>query len=268
MDENKQKSLQRFTKPSLILIVIILLAVWLWFTPPGLFGKADAVGYSVCHQIPERSFQIGERVFPLCARCSGMYLGAFITFLYQLKSKRSGELPPKKILFVLGFLLLVFAIDGGNSYLHFFKNAPSLYTPNNTLRLITGLGLGIGMASILYPIFNQSMWADWMPLSPVNSFLDILKLALINAGLFLIIRTGNLFFMFSLALISSATVLFMLSMIYTILITMLLKKENSYQYLKDIKWMTMAGFFCALFQIGAMDLMRFWLTGTWAGFSF
>lgn len=267
MDETKQKRLLRFSKPLLIVFTVVLLGVWLWFTPPGIFGKADAVGYSVCHQIPERSFQIGERVFPLCARCSGMYLGAFVTFLYQLKRKRAGELPPKKILFILGFLLLLFAIDGSNSYLHFFKNAPSLYEPNNTLRLITGLGLGVGMAAILYPIFNQSIWADWMPISPVNSMVDLVKLALLNAALFLIIRSSNLILMFSLALISTGTVLFMLSMIYTILLTMLLKKENSFHQLKEIKWMALAGFCCAILQIGAMDMMRFWLTGTWSGFS-
>jgi uncharacterized membrane protein len=267
MDENKQKRLLKVIKPLLILIAVVLLGVWLWFTPPGLFGKADAVGYSVCHQIPERSFQMGERSFPLCARCSGMYLGAFVTFLYQLKRKRAGELPPKKILFILGFLLLLFAIDGGNSYLHFFKNAPTLYEPNNTFRLITGLGLGIGMAAILYPIFNQSIWADWMPISPITSMVDLFKLALVNTVIFLIINSGNILIMFSLALISSGTIIFMLSMIYTILITMLFKKENSFQHLKEIKWMALAGFCCAIFQIGAMDMMRFWLTGTWSGFS-
>jgi len=267
MDENKKNKLLSLTKILLITGAFVLLGIWLWFTPPGLFGKADAVGYSVCHQIPERSFRMGDRVFPLCARCSGMYLGAFVTFLYQFKKKRAGDLPSKKILIFLGVLLLAFAIDGSNSYLHFFENAPSLYEPNNTLRLITGLGLGIGMAALLYPIFNQSIWADWIQSAPIASYVDIIKLILLNVVMFIFLLSGNLLIMLALALISTGTIVFMLGIIYTILITMLFKKENSFHHWQDIKWMGLAGFTCAILQIGAMDLIRFWLTGTWLGFS-
>jgi hypothetical protein len=63
---------------------------------------------------------------------------------------------------------LAFGIDGSNSYLYLLKqssgdalaNIPNLYIPNNTLRLFTGSGMGIALASILYPAFNQSAWKD------------------------------------------------------------------------------------------------------------
>ena len=35
-----------------------------------------AVGALVCHQRPERSFHTGGAVWPVCARCTGVYLGA------------------------------------------------------------------------------------------------------------------------------------------------------------------------------------------------
>ena len=53
----------------LILATGLILFGWLAYTPPGLLGKADAIGYSVCHRIAVRSFMLGDRQVPLCARC-------------------------------------------------------------------------------------------------------------------------------------------------------------------------------------------------------
>lgn len=268
METEKNMKKFAFIKPLLIILIIALLGGWLWFSPPGIFGKADAVGYAICHQIPERAFKIGDRTFPLCARCSGMYLGAIIGFLYQLKSKRAGELPTKKLWPILGAFFLFFAVDGSNSYLHFFENAPFLYEPNNHLRLLTGLGLGVCMAAVLYPIFHQTMWKDWVVQPSLGSYVDIIKLVLLNAILYFIMHSEIMPIMFLLALVSTGTVVFMLTMIYTILVTMIFKKENTFSTLGEIKWMALAGFCLAIAQIFAMDFLRFTFTGTWAGFSF
>ena len=37
-------------------LAVIVTVVWLSYTPPGLLGKADAIGYAVCHRISARSF--------------------------------------------------------------------------------------------------------------------------------------------------------------------------------------------------------------------
>ena len=52
---------------------------WLFNTPLGLLGKADAIGYAVCHRIDLRSFHLGDRTLPLCARCTGMFLGTLVS---------------------------------------------------------------------------------------------------------------------------------------------------------------------------------------------
>jgi uncharacterized membrane protein len=36
------------------------------------------VGSIVCHQIPERSFYFSGIQFPVCARCTGLYVGGII----------------------------------------------------------------------------------------------------------------------------------------------------------------------------------------------
>jgi len=73
---------------------LVLLGVWLALTPPGLLGKLDAIGYAVCHRIDARSYHIGERQVPLCVRCTGMYLGAMLSIIFQLVQGRKGNTRP------------------------------------------------------------------------------------------------------------------------------------------------------------------------------
>ena len=112
---------------------LALLFFWLVETPAGLLGKMDAIGYAVCHRIEARSFHLGDRALPLCARCSGMYLGALLGILYQLPLRPRAGLPTRKVSFVLLVFLVAFAVDGINSYVHFFPQFPSLYNPSPLL---------------------------------------------------------------------------------------------------------------------------------------
>jgi uncharacterized membrane protein len=45
------------------------------------------VGSVVCHQIPERSFHLSGMQFPVCARCTGLYLGGAIGMALWLASR-------------------------------------------------------------------------------------------------------------------------------------------------------------------------------------
>ena len=62
----------------LALVDLDTLYILAYHTPSGWMGKLQAIGYSVCHQIPSHSFKIGSMTFPLCSRCTGMYLGVCI----------------------------------------------------------------------------------------------------------------------------------------------------------------------------------------------
>ena len=61
------------------------------------------LGYGVCHQIPERTIHLAGQALPLCARCSGIYLGAVIGFGFMLATGRgkTGIMPPVPVLAVL-----------------------------------------------------------------------------------------------------------------------------------------------------------------------
>ncbi len=254
------------------LLVGALLVGWLLNTPEGLLGKADAVGYAVCHRIDLRSFHLGDRQFSMCARCSGQYLGAMLGFIFQIAQgrRRAGQ-PPRGVLFVLGGLALVWALDGFNSFLHLQPDLFSrffLYDPNNTLRVLTGTGLGLGISVIVLPAFNQTMWKRWSPkpaLSGYASLGGMLALGLIMA---ILVLTENPLILYPLALISAAGVLVILTLVYSMVWVMLFKLENRFDSLREMTFPLVAGFATALAQIAALDFIRYLLTGTWDGFHF
>src|SRR5512143_415614 len=60
-------------------------------TPPGLSDKARLIGYALCHQLPERSFFMHEHQTPLCARCTGMYLGFLVGVVFLIVRRRTNS---------------------------------------------------------------------------------------------------------------------------------------------------------------------------------
>ncbi len=265
--EALRRALPLTAKYLVFVAVGLLLVGWLWNSPAGLLGKADAIGYAVCHRIDVRSFHLGERQVPLCARCSGMYLGAMLGLAFQaLTSQRRAGMPPKRVLLFLGALVVAFGVDGVNSYLHLFPGAPGIYEPNNLLRLLTGTGMGLTIALVLYPAFNQAVWRVVDP-TPATSGLRQFAL-LLGLGLALdwLVWIENPLLLYLFALVSAAGVLVLLSMVYALFWLIIFRKENSFQWFSQMTLPLVGGFGVGLLQIVLFDLARFALTGTWDGF--
>lgn len=250
-----------------LLAVSLLLVGWLLNTPAGLLGKADAVGYAVCHRIDLRSFHLGDRQLPLCARCSGMYLGAMLGLIYQaaLGSRRAGT-PPKRVLAVVAGLGLAFALDGLNSFSSFFPRGALLYEPQNWLRLATGTGMGIAISVALYPAFNQTVWRNWEARPTLPDLKSLLGLLALSVVVDLLVLSENPLLLYPLALISAAGVLVLLSMVYCMVWLMITRSENKTLKFSELLLPIAAGFGLALLQVVLLDVGRFLLTGTWDGF--
>ena len=245
----------------------LLLFGWLLNTPPGLLGKADAIAYAVCHRIDLRSFHLGERQLPLCARCTGMYLGAMLGLAYQwtLAPRRTGT-PPRRVIAILVLLLGAFGVDGLNSYFHLFPIGPTIYEPSNLLRLLTGTGMGIVIASALYPAFNQTVWRSCNREAALKGVRWLLLLLTLAVLVDLLVLSGNPLILYPLALISAAGVIVLLSMVYSMVWIMIFRAENRYSHFYQLLLPLTGGFTLGLIQIGLFDLGRFLLTGTWDGF--
>lgn len=268
ISEMKTWPWKKIGKIGLAVAAAVLLLFWLSLTPAGLLGKMDAIGYAVCHRISNRSMFMDGRQFPLCYRCAGMYSGAFVSLLYVFSKGRHGQLPPNWIMYVLGGFLVLFGIDGVNSYMHFFPNLPGLYQPQNLLRLLTGSGLGMAIPMLLVPVFHQTVWKEVLPTAAISHWKSFAVLIGLVALVDLIILNGNAYFIYTLAVADGLTIFAILSMAYTLVWIMVSKTENSFVTWRSAWFALVCGFVTALLQIAAMDAVRFALTGTWGGFVF
>ena len=276
MPNNALKKIGAASQYFVVVAAVLVFIGWFLNTPPGLLGKADAIGYAVCHRISERSFHIGSYQLPLCARCSGMYLGAVTGLVFQsiLGWKRS-KAPHWSIIAILAIFVAAFGIDGINSYLYLLKQihpgilpqVPNLYIPNNTLRLFTGSGMGLGIAAMLFPAFNQSIWVDYDNQRAALPGWKAFSLLLgIQVVLDLLVLTGSPVILYPLAIIGVLGVWLLLTLVYSIVWVMITGQENKFKKLRQVWLPLLAGLTITIIQTAAIDMLRFWLTGTWGGF--
>jgi len=255
----------KWIKISLLVMLLGLFSIWAFETPHGLEGKLHAVGYAVCHQIASHTLEIGGKLLPLCARCTGMYLGTLLALLILKSNQRLSGKPSTPKIMVLAAFLLIFTVDGVNSMLDSFFSVSPLYTPSNWMRLGTGLLMGVVLANILFPLWNQTLWKQTNPSPVLQSWKQFarLMLCIIVVGVLIWLDIPILYY--PVAFLSTFTVFIILGMVYTLLWSIILNKENTLEKRKDGITFYLLGVICALLQIGLMDLIRFSLTGSWSG---
>jgi uncharacterized membrane protein len=88
-----------------------------------------------CHRIPERSFFYKEQQFPICARCTGIYIGYIAVIVFATFRTHFS------VLWSFGLAIPMF-IDGITQA--YFRREST-----NVLRLITGLMFGVGISSLI-----------------------------------------------------------------------------------------------------------------------
>jgi uncharacterized membrane protein len=254
-----------------IAVIAAFLAVvgtWLFLTPDGVLGKADAVGYAICHRIDGRSFHIHDRQLPLCARDTGIYLGVLVGFVVVGAAGRSraGQMPPTAIMATLVAFIFIMAVDGLNSYSHFFENTPRLYTPRNWLRLVTGTFHGLALSSLVYPVLNMTLWQNVERRPTIANFKELGGLTLICAVIIGLVLLEVPLILYPLAILSALGVVMMLAAVNTMIAVILMRRENAYTRWRELALPVLIGLTFTLIELGAIDALRYAFTGTWAGF--
>jgi uncharacterized membrane protein len=269
---------ERLTAPSHLLTwiaasaLMIALVLWLSFTPNGILGKADAVGYAVCHRITARSFLFPDgRQLPMCARCSGTFIGVLVGLLGPgliFGRRRAGNFPPTSLMLVMFAFSAFWAFDGFNSFTFLIpRDVPHLYQPNNFLRLFTGMFHGITMGSMILPIANAALWADANADRTLSNFWQYLALVGIGGVLILMVLSEWPIFLYPLGLLSAIGAVSILATVNTVIMATLLKMENRAYRLRDALPLIMFGFAVTISLIGIIDVARFAMFGTWDGFT-
>lgn len=129
-------------------IVIAALAIGsvAWFAlvvlapdlPPVLAAAVYGLGSVVCHQRPERSFHWHGAQLAVCARCTGIYLGACTTVLLAPlppSSYTQWAVPPARIARLLALAAVPMALTVGGEWI-------GVWLPSNITRAGTGVLLG------------------------------------------------------------------------------------------------------------------------------
>ena len=246
------------------ILLVVLLTLWLWVTPSGWWEKIRLLGYAVCHQIEERSFFFHNLQSPLCARCTGMYLGGLLTILYQAFQGRKGKFPPTWVFVILGSFFIWFAVDGINSFLQFIPGFSLGWQPSNLFRLITGTGVGLGIGAILLPLFNQTAWSDWVNRSFFEKWFSF-PLLLVLGGLMVAgVYSQQPLVLLPAILLSGLSVVVLLGSIHTVIALMLTRRTNRQLTWFEMRLPLLIGLNLAFVQILLTSLLRYLLTGTWA----
>jgi len=243
-------------------VALIIIGAWIVVMPGGLLGHADLVGYAICHRIPERSFFVGGVQLPLCARCSGTYLGALTGFVVMalLGRRRAANLPSPLVLVLLVLFVAVMGLDGANSYLTLFPGAPHLYEPQNWLRLTTGTLEGIALAAVILPVFNQTMWANATDEHSLRNLRELGVAVLAGVAVIVVVLAEPPALLYPLALLSSGTVLWMLTLINSVLATIAARRENYAFGWQDAAPFMVVGLAMTLAELSTIDLGRAYLT--------
>jgi uncharacterized membrane protein len=101
-------------------------------------------GAAICHQLPARSFRLWGAQMPVCARCTGIYVGAALAALVAAAlSDARGEHPRGS---VARTLLLVAALPSLATLVFEWTTGQA---PSNLTRALAGLPLGAAVGWLL-----------------------------------------------------------------------------------------------------------------------
>ncbi|HAF63091.1 MAG TPA: hypothetical protein DCK95_12325 [Anaerolineaceae bacterium] len=235
-----------------IVPVILFLGVFIRFlilSPQGFQEKLWWLGSAVCHQLPGHSFHLNGLQFPLCARCTGSFLSAFIAMLFFLVRGKKPAMPPKGIIACFTIFFFFWVVDGINSFSSEILHQQLLYPPTNILRFLSGIGMGMVFALIIMTIFNMVIWKDQQETALLQDWKQLGVLLLCESTLVLFPFLRNTFLFQLAGFFSIATVVILIAVLYTILFVVFTHKEATYVRFKELIFPLLVGFSAALLQM-------------------
>ncbi len=164
----------------------------------------------LCHQLETRSITIAEVPLPVCSRCTGIYAGAFFSFLVLWFTCRWNENPQKSkwlywtsgstlsfllfdvyagsrmygdlhpVRFISGYLFgfIVFFLIWGWTKLLTVEKVKAVLKPVRTVLFFTTLIIGLSLSFLFNIFFTAEPWFFYLSLTAVFTGIWILYSAL------------------------------------------------------------------------------------------
>ena len=125
--------------------------------------------------------------------------------------------------------------------------------------------MGLVLASVLYPMYNQSVWR----VPGQERALSWKKFGAL-AGILLVVDMGMLsespWVLYPVAALSALGILALLTIIFSIVWIMIMRQDNTFLRPRQLWLPAAAGLTLAFVMIMGIDLVRLNLTHTWEGF--
>jgi uncharacterized membrane protein len=239
-----------------------IISLFIAVTPPGLWEKARVIGYALCHQLPDRSFFIHEHQSPLCARCTGMYLGFFIGLIFLIVRRRthSARMPTTAIISILIGFMTIMGIDGVNSTISIIPGAPQLYHTTNVHRIVTGTLFGIAMCMLFPPVFSTAIWQQPSGDRSVKNWRELFVMILVAFAIDAVVLTQADWLYYPITILSIAGPLLLLGFMGAIIVLTMRNMVNMVDRWRQLAAPLFAGVALGLVLITLMDVLRVTVT--------
>lgn len=235
----------------------------LFLLPLGsLSDRLHMLVHGVCAQA--HYLTIGGYTMPLCARNTGIYAGFLATLLYLLVlgRGRAAKLPPLGISLLLGGAIVAMGIDGFNS-MALDLGGYYVYTPRNTLRVATGLGMGMAVAAFMLLMFNVSLRYDGRREQRViRGWAELLGAVLVSALLYGLLFFAPAWLFYPLAIFSVLGIVGVLFVSNVFVIAMVSGLEGRVLKLRQMARAGTIGLLLTFVELGLLAGMRVWIERT------
>jgi hypothetical protein len=156
----------------------------------------------------------------------------------------------------LGLLFVVWAVDSVNSYIQFATGRAILYSPSNVVRLLTGLGNGLLLSTVVVPMFNFSIWRQPRAERILQNWRELGTIALQLVIVAVAAQSRLEFLFYPLVTASLAGLLLTLTMVNSVIAVILLRRENAALDWRQALLPIACGLVMALLEVGSMAVLR------------
>jgi len=114
-----------------------------------------AVGGVICHQRPERSFFLDGHQFPVCARCTGLYLSAAVGLAGWVAFKTASRWRP--VAFDPRLAIRVIAIAAIPTAVSWTTGVTGVWDGSNITRALLAIPLGASAGAIVAAVATKDL---------------------------------------------------------------------------------------------------------------